>query len=90
MKRKPWPVKLEMDAMEAFRNFSFPLETNSKGRTPMLWGFRKRQLSRGEKRAVQSGDNAKPELQVGKPGSEERIAAYAAFYADQTDESAFS
>lgn len=61
----------------------FNVETDGKGGNAMspvrkpLWGFTKRKLSRGEKAALQSEDLALPLNRVGKPGSQERIAAYA-------------
>ena len=62
----------------------FNVETDGKGGTAMspvrkpLWGFTKRKLSRGEKAALQSEDLALPPVRVGQPGSQERVAAYAA------------
>lgn len=67
--------------MELFRMFN--VETDGKGGNAMspvrkpLWGFTKRKLSRGEKAALQSEDLALPATRVGKPGSQERIQAYA-------------
>lgn len=61
----------------------FNVETDGKGGNAMssvrkpLWGFTKRKLSRGEKCALQSEDMARSAVRVGKPGSQERIAAYA-------------
>lgn len=61
----------------------FNVETDGKGGNAMspvrkpLWGVTKRKMTRGEKAALQSEDNALPAVRVGKPGSEERIAAYA-------------
>ena len=61
----------------------FNVETDGKGGNALspvrkpLWGLKKRKLSRGEKAALQSEDLALPPNKVGKPGSQERIAAYA-------------
>lgn len=58
----------------------FNVETDGKGGNAMspvrkpLWGVTKRKMTRGEKAALQSEDLAL--VKVGKPGSEERIAAY--------------
>ncbi len=67
--------------MEMFAMFN--VETDDKGGNAMspvrkpLWGVTKRKMTRGEKAALQSDDNALPLNRVGKPGSQERIAAYA-------------
>lgn len=67
--------------MGLFRMFN--VETDGKGGNAMspvrkpLWGLKKRKMTRGEKAALQSDDLALPLNRVGKPGSQERIAAYA-------------
>lgn len=67
--------------MGLFRMFN--VECDGKGGNAMspvrkpLWGLKKRKPSRGEKAALQSEDLALPLNRVGKPGSQERIAAYA-------------
>ncbi len=61
----------------------FNVETDGKGGTAMspvrkpLWKIGKRKLSRGEKAALQSEDKALQVNRIGKPGSVERVEAYA-------------
>lgn len=74
--------------MQLFRDWNIELDSKalasghlmSPVRKP-LWKIKKRKLSRGERAALQSEDKARDEVKVGKPGSKERIAAYAEFYA---------
>ena len=49
-----------------------------------LWKFTKRNLSRGEKNALQGEDNIKPGISQEKPGSK-RVADLARFYAENTE-----
>ena len=55
-----------------------------------LWKETKRELPRGEKKAVQDEDNIKPGISQHKPGSQ-RVADLAKFYAEnaEKEESAF-
>ncbi len=77
---RDWNIELDADALKSGHLMS-PV------RKP-LWKVVKRKLSREEKRtlrrekaALQSEDKARNEVKVGLPGSKERIAAYAEFYA---------